>query len=116
MCSSLCNERRAHESLQKKKGGGERRRKKKIESGKNVLVNDCFYSVMFFRFDLLPTRTNYLSILADLSDTHTHARTHAHTRARARSHTHTHTHTHEHDNRLECYGSIAVRQVLDDVF
>ena len=75
------------------KGGGvkkTKKEKKKIESGENVLVNDRFYSLMFFWFDLLPTRTNYLSIPADLSDTHTHAskRVHTHT-----YHTHTHTHT-----------------------
>ena len=110
MCSSHCNERRAHESLQKKNECIEKRRKKKIESGKNVLVNDYFYSVIFFDLTCFSTRTNYLSIPADLSDARTHACTH----------THTHTHTHEHDNglnnRLECYGSIAVRRVLEDVF
>ena len=41
---------RAHESLQKKEGGGggEEDEKKKIENSENVLVNNCFYSLMIF--------------------------------------------------------------------
>ena len=51
VCSSLYNELRAHESFRgKKKGGGgggggageTKKEKKKIESGENVIVNDCF--------------------------------------------------------------------------
>ena len=50
--------------------------------------------------------------------TYMHARTHAHTHIHTRAHTHTHTHKHDNrlNNLLECYDSIAVRQVLEDVF